>query len=107
MAYSKVIVNSTTIMDVTQDTVTASNLFKNITATKADGTKATGTVETVAQATPVATIANATGIISATAKQSAGVVVAGTKTGTAQLTVQAGKTVTPTENTQTAVDSYR
>jgi hypothetical protein len=32
---------------------------------------------------------------------------AGTKTGTAQLTVQAGKTVTPSATSQIAVSSYR
>lgn len=69
--------------------------------------QATKSVATVAQATPAAAITNSTGIISATATQGAGYVSAGTKTGTAQLTVQAGKTVTPTAANQTAVASYR
>lgn len=43
MAYSKVILNGTTIMDVTQDTVTAETLLSGETATKADGTRTTGT----------------------------------------------------------------
>ena len=46
MAYSKVIVNGDTIMDVTQDTVTASNLLYSIVATKNDGTKVVGTIQT-------------------------------------------------------------
>lgn len=69
--------------------------------------QATKSVATVTQATPVAAITNSTGIISATATQGAGYVSAGTKTGTTQLTVQAGKTVTPTADNQTAVASYR
>lgn len=43
MAYSKVIFNGTTIMDVTQDSVTAATLLSGETATKADGTRTTGT----------------------------------------------------------------
>lgn len=42
MAFSKVIFNGQTLMDVTQDTVTAGKLVLNETATKADGTKITG-----------------------------------------------------------------
>ena len=37
MAYSKVILNGTTLMDVTQDTVNASNLLSGETATRKDG----------------------------------------------------------------------
>lgn len=137
MAYSKVIVNGDTIMDVTQDTVTASNLLYSIVATKNDGTKVTGTIQTTGsggltvsgnvvtaapgyyatstttavatatQTTPTVTIVNATGIISATATQGTGYVTGGTKTSTAQLTVQAGTTITPGATATTAVASYR
>lgn len=44
MAVSKVILNGTTLMDVTQDTVTADKLLQTYTATKNDGTKVTGTL---------------------------------------------------------------
>lgn len=43
MAVSKVILNGTTLMDVTQDTVAADKLLQTYTATKNDGTKVTGT----------------------------------------------------------------
>lgn len=42
MAYSKVILNGTTIMDVTQDTVNASNLLSGETATRKDGVSIIG-----------------------------------------------------------------
>lgn len=42
MAYSKVILNGVTIMDVTQKTVTASTLLQGETALKNDGTDVTG-----------------------------------------------------------------
>lgn len=42
MAISKIILNGVTQMDVTQDTVAASNLLSGYTATKNDGTKVSG-----------------------------------------------------------------
>ena len=42
MAFSKVIFNGTTLMDVTSDTVDAANLLTGYTATKNDGTSITG-----------------------------------------------------------------
>lgn len=57
---------------------------------------------TATQATPSVTI-DSSGLITATATQTAGYVTAGTKSGTKQLTTQAAKTVTPTKSTQTAV----
>lgn len=42
MAYSKVILNGVTLMDVTQDTVTAETLLQNETATRKDGIGITG-----------------------------------------------------------------
>ena len=44
MAFSKVILNGTTLMDVTQDTVESSNLLSGIQATKNDGTTVTGSI---------------------------------------------------------------
>lgn len=61
---------------------------------------------TATQATPSITV-NSSGLITASATQTAGYVAAGTKTGTQQLTVQAAKTVTPSTSSQTAVASGR
>ena len=44
MAYSKVTLNNTTLMDVTQDTVTPERLAENDIATAADGQKIVGTM---------------------------------------------------------------
>jgi hypothetical protein len=68
--------------------------------------QATKDVTTVTQATPNVTV-NSSGLITASATQTAGYVVAGTKTGTKQLTVQAAKTITPTTAAQVAVASGR
>lgn len=64
--------------------------------------QATKSVATATQATPSVSI-NSSGLITATATQTAGYVAAGTKSGTKQLTVQAAKTITPTKSSQTAV----
>lgn len=59
-------------------------------------------VATATQATPSISV-NSSGLITASATQSAGYVAAGTKSGTKQLTTQAAKTVAPTKSEQTAV----
>ena len=64
--------------------------------------QATKSVATATQATPSVSIDSA-GKITASATQTAGYVVAGTKTGTKQLTTQAAKTITPSTSSQTAV----
>ena len=46
MAYSKIILNGETLMDVTSDTVTSAKMLDGTTATKNDGTKATGSIAT-------------------------------------------------------------
>ena len=69
-------------------------------------TQATKSVSTATQATPSIDVSS-TGLITASATQSAGYVAAGTKSATQQLTTQAGKTVTPTKSQQTAVSSGR
>lgn len=56
----------------------------------------------VEQATPSISVSSS-GLITASATQSAGYVPADTKSATKQMTVQAAKTVTPTTNEQTAV----
>ncbi len=72
----------------------------------ADGQIITGTMASVVQATPSISV-SASGLITASATQSAGRVAAGTKSATKQLTTQAGKTVTPGRTQQTAVASGR
>lgn len=64
---------------------------------------ATATVPTIALATPSVSLNTSTGLVTATVTQNAGYVDAGEQSGTKQLTVQAAKTVTPTEAEQTAV----
>lgn len=59
MAVNKIVVNDQTIMDLTGDTVTASDLFKGITAHNKAGEKIVGTAE-------VSTIYSGTGDPSAT-----------------------------------------
>lgn len=59
---------------------------------------------TATQATPSISV-NSSGLITASSTQSAGVVSAGTKSATKQLTTQAAKTITPSTSVQTAVVS--
>ena len=61
---------------------------------------ATKSVATATQATPSITV-NASGLITASATQTAGYVVAGTKSATKQLTTKAAATYTPTTTNQT------
>ena len=63
-----------------------------------------GSTTTVTQATPTISVSSS-GLITASATQTAGYVNAGTKSATKQLTTQAAKTVTPTTSSQTAVAS--
>ena len=66
--------------------------------------QATKSVSTATQATPSVSVSSS-GLITASATQTAGYVAAGTKSGTKQLTTQAAKTVTPSTSSQTAVAS--
>lgn len=66
------------------------------------GSKVTGTIATVTQATPSITVSSA-GLITASAAQTTGYVSAGTKSATKQLTTQAAKTITPSTSAQTAI----
>ena len=81
-------------MTVSDATVTAPAGWYKQAASKA--------VSTATQATPSISV-NSSGLITASATQSAGYVPAGTKSATKQLTRQAAKTVTPTKSEQTAV----
>lgn len=51
MEYNKVIFGVTTLIDLTNDTVTPNKLYKNITAHSADGTIITGTAEITVEGT--------------------------------------------------------
>lgn len=72
----------------------------------ADGSIVTGNLPEVTQATPTISVSSS-GLITASATQSGGIVEGGTKSATQQLTTQAAKTVTPGTTAQTAVASGR
>ena len=65
-----------------------------------------GNTPRVEIALPEITVSS-TGLITATSEQTAGYVPGGTKSSTLQLTIQAGKTITPGTTAQTAVASGR
>ena len=101
--------NNQTTGYVTGENKTASTTISlsasGATVTASDGTnKISKSVATATQATPSVSI-NSSGLITATAAQTAGYVSAGTKSGTKQLTTQAAKTITPSTSSQTAVAS--
>lgn len=92
-------------------TKTSSNLTVNgATVTVPAGyysAQASKAVATATQATPTITINSATGLITATATQTAGYVTAGSKSGTKQLAFQAAQTITPgTTNKTIAANTY-
>lgn len=99
MAVNKVVVNGSTLIDLTGDTVTAETLVKGTTAHNKAGAQINGTYEPPAPSydTPGITVSTG-GLITASANG---------KTNTQQLTTQSAKTVTPSESQQTAVASGR
>ena len=68
-------------------------------------TNATKSVTTATQATPSISVNTSTGLITATATQTAGYVTAGTKSATSQLAFKAATTITPGTTNQTAVSA--
>ena len=91
-------------------TKTASNLSANgATVTVPAGyyaAQVTKSVSTVTQATPSISV-DSSGLITASATQSAGYVAAGTKSATKQLTIQGAQTITPSTSDQYAVSAGR
>jgi hypothetical protein len=87
-------------------TLTASGATVTATDNSSTPVKISKSVTTATQATPGITVSS-TGLITASATQTAGYVSAGTQSTTKQLTTQGGKTVTPTTSNQTAVASGR
>lgn len=136
MAYSKIILNGETLMDVTSDTVDAGDLLSGETATKNDGTKVTGNIATKSSSdltvngatvtapagyyntaaskavtttthpNPTAAITSSTGVVTATHTQGTGYVTGGTTTGILNLTTQAAQTINTSTADQT-IASYR
>lgn len=92
----------------TIETKTASNLTASgATVTVPAGyyaIQATKSVATATQATPSISVSSS-GLITASATQTAGYVSAGTKSATKQLTTSSAKTITPSTSSQTAVAS--
>lgn len=107
MAFSKIIVNGTTNLDVTQTTATAADVLYGKTLVVADGTTATGTIQTVTAGTPTATkgtVSNHSVSVTPSVTNSTGYITGGTKTGTA-VTVSASELVSGSE-TKTANGTY-
>lgn len=104
MAFSKIIVNGTTNLDVTQTTATAADVLYGKTFVAADGTGATGTIQSVSAGTPTATkgsVSNHSISVTPSVTNTAGYISGGTKTGTA-VTVSASELVS---GSQTITDN--
>lgn len=125
MATNKIVYGNRILIDLTEDTVSADKLLENTTAHDRSGNIITGTIETkssddlivdgatinvpkgyystqasksvsiITQATPSISVSSS-GLITATSTQSAGYVVAGTKSATKQLSTKSATTYTPT-----------
>ena len=108
LASKKFVNSSGTVITGTIPTKTSTDLTASgATVTVPSGyyaSQATKSVSTTTQATPSITVSSS-GLITASATQTAGYVAADTKSATKQLTTQAAKTVTPTTSSQTAVSS--
>lgn len=104
MAISKVYLNSDVQMDVTDTTASQSDVASTKYYYGADGVKKQGSYvvpSAVTQATPTISVNTSTGLITASSTQSAGVVSAGTKSATEQLSTQAAQTLYPSTSDQT------
>ena len=93
-------------VELQDKTVTPTTSKQTITADSGyDGldTVTVNAMPTATQAAPIISVNSSTGLITATATQTAGYVTAGTKSATMQLAFQAAKTITPGRANQTAV----
>lgn len=98
MAYSKIILNGETLMDVTSDTVDAGNLLSGKTATKNSGVKVTGNIASKSSSDLTvsgATITAPSGYYSASASKSIASGTEGTPTATKGAVSNHAVTVTP------------
>lgn len=95
-----------TILPTLTTPASASNVLSGKQFIDQSGNAVTGTMSSVSAATPSISVSTS-GLITASSTQSAGYVAAGTKSATKQLTTQAGKTITPSTSSQTAVASGR
>lgn len=98
MAYSKVILNGTTLMDVTQKTVTAGDMLSGTTALKNDGTDITGSIASKSSSDLTASGATVTapaGYYASNATKSVASGTAGTPTATKGAVSNHSVSVTP------------
>lgn len=98
-----------TIVNLGTDTSDATAIAGDIRAGKTAygaSEKLIGTLNDVQQATPTISVSSS-GLITASASQSGGIVTAGSKSATRQLTTQGGTTITPGTSQKTAVASGR
>ena len=93
-----VLQDKTVTPTTSQQTITADSNYDGLSKVTVNA------MPTATQATPAITV-NASGLITATATQTAGYVTAGSKSATKQLAFQAAKTITPTTASQIAVSS--